>query len=165
MIAQLIAIGVLSAGSAPPTGAVTVPEERTAVVARVQLASTIAVGIPLGAVEWEQPFDPADHAPYAFDWSSLLDAGERVEDILAIRVSSSAAALGIMVDQTGAFAPIIDSAAGLQVQLWFVVAEEMQEVATFVGAGVKIPVTMKIETSSTPPKRFERTNVLEVRQL
>lgn len=165
MIAQLIAIGVFAAPAPPTTGEVSVPGERTAIVARVQAGAAVAAGIPLGAVEWQQPYDPADHAPYAFDFSSLLEPDERVAEILAIRVSSAAAALGIMVDQSAGHAPLIDAAAGLKVQLWFVVSEELQEAATFLGSGVKIPITMKIATTSDPQKRFERTSVLMVRQL
>ena len=163
MIAQLIALGVFSAAAPPTSGVVNVPDERTALVARVQASAAIAAGIPLGAVEWEQPYDPADHARYAFSWATLLEPEEQVAEILAIRVSSAAAALGIMVDQSLGHSPLIDSVEGRKVQLWFVVAEAMQEAATFLGAGVKIPITMKILT--TLGQTYERTNVLTVRQL
>ena len=165
MIAQLIAIGVFASAGGPPVGAVNVPEERTAIVARIQASAPTSDGIPLGAVEWQQAYDPADHAPYAFDFSSILAEGETISDILSIRLSSAAAALGIAVDQAASFSPVIDAAEGKKVQLWFVVADDLQEAASFLATGVKIPVAVKIETSSTPPKRFERTNVLTVRQL
>lgn len=166
MLALLIAAGVipLDDGDGSATGPVVVPPERVAEVVRVQGNAVISDVIPRGAREWEQAYDPADHAKYAFDWSPLLPEGEKVGEILSIRMSSAAAALGIAIDTSPEHPPIIEQDARLKVQLWFVVAEEQQESAAFLGAGVKLPVTMKIATMSTPPEKFERTNVLTVRQ-
>jgi hypothetical protein len=146
-------------------GPVTVPPERVATVARVQAAAAAAAGIPYGAVEWRQPHDPADHAPYAFDFSALLDEGEKIADILSLRLSSAAAALGITVDTTAQYSPMIDEGAGVLAQVWFLVSEPQQDNASFSAAGVKMPVTMQIETDANPPKVYERTAVLPVRQL
>lgn len=160
-----IAAGIIPAELESSQGNVTVPDERNGLVARIQANAGSTPGIPLGAVEWQQPYDPADHAPYAFDFSPLLDEGDRVAEILSVRLSSSAAALGIQIDQADGYQPLIDQAAGLKAQLWFVVADGQQEAASFLGAGVKIPVTMRVRTTLAPIKKFERTMVLTVRQL
>lgn len=167
MIAQLIAAGVFAAGAPSPAtrGPVNVPAERTARVARIQAATASIAGIPHGAVEWQQPYDPADHAPYAFDFSDLFEDGEKIDDILALRLSASAAALGIIIDTAPSYGPVIDNVDGTKAMIWFVVSGAQQESASFTAAGVKVAVTMKVSTTSTPSKTYERTCVLTVRQL
>lgn len=164
MIAQLVALGLFAA-EPESFGEVSVPAERTAVMAKVQSTAVTSDTIPLGAAEWEQPFDPADHAPYAADFSPLLGENERIARIVRIRSSATAAALGIKIDDAPAYAPIIDEADGKKVQVWPVVDPDLEEADPFLAAGVRIPVATQIETNSNPPKRFERTSVLRVRQL
>ncbi len=167
MFVTLLLAGAVAADEAVSVrhGPVSVPAERVAAVARVQASSTAAAGIPYGAVEWRQPYDPADHAPYAFDFSALFDDGEKIADILSLRLSSAAAALGITVDTAAQFSPMIDDGAGVLAQVWFLVSEPQQDNASFSAAGVKMPVTMQVETDANPPKIYERTAVLPVRQL
>lgn len=167
MIAQLVALGVFSAAGAPGVsfGPVDVPPERTAVLARVQQNAASTAGIPNGAVVWEQPFDPADHAPYAFDFSALLHGGEKIADLLSVRLSATGASLGILIDIEEGYGPMIDDADGEKAQVWFKVATLEQDGVAFAQAGARVPVTMQILTTSAPPKVYERTAVLPVRQL
>lgn len=165
MIAQLVALGLFAAQQDEAFGPVNVPTERTALMAKVQSTAVTSDTIPLGAVEWEQPFDPADHAPYAADFSALLGDNERIARILRIRSSATAAALGIMIDAAPEYAPVIDTTDGTKVQIWPVVDADLEDSDPFLASGVRIPVATQIETTSTPPKRFERTSVLRVRQL
>lgn len=166
MIAQLIAIGVFGAspGSVIEVGTVIATPERTVIFDTVQSTASVGLLVPLGAPRWQQPFDPADHAPYAGDFVKLLGASEKIATVEMIALSSSAAALGIIIDQTEGYMPIIDTA-GKKVQLWFTVDPELWGSAAFNAAGVQMPVSMRILTNSAPPKRFERTAVLTVRQL
>lgn len=166
MIAQLIVLGILGAasGSVIEVGTVIATPERTVIFDTVQSTTSVGQSVPLGAPRWQQPYDPADHSPYAGDFTKLLSGGETIATVEGIALSSSAAALGISVDETAGYAPIIDTG-GKKVQLWFAVDDERWASSAFNAAGVLMPVSIRIRTNSVPPKRYERTAVLTVRQL
>ncbi|MDX3884035.1 hypothetical protein [Edaphosphingomonas haloaromaticamans] len=163
MLALLVAAGVVPEQSNPTTGPVDVPAERLAVAAKIQTGLNIAVGIPLGAVAWQQPFDPADHLPFGISFTELLASDESIVAIERIGLSSAGAALGVIIDQSADRSPIIDEAGGRRIQLWFSVDPGFQASPTFDAAGVKVPVTCRVLTSKG--LRFERTAILSVRQL
>ncbi len=167
MLSHLIALGLLAAsdGSTSQKGPVDVPDDRTAVMAVVQPSAARGTAAPLGAAVWAQPYDPGDHAPYAVDFSDLLGESEGIAKIEAIKVSSIAALLGIAVDQATEYRPIIDVAARRKVQLWFLIDQAYWEAASFAASGVQLAVSVRVLTDSVPPKRYERTAVLTVRQL
>lgn len=168
MLAQLIALGVFDGAATPEpeagTGEIIATPERTVAAVLPQPVTVIGNAIPLGAYVWPQAYDPGDHAPFAFGFAALLDEGERIADIASIRMSPAAAALGVMVDEAPTYAPIIDADGGQTVQVWFTVDPALQEAASFDASGVRLPVSFRVVTDSTPPKRFERTGVLVVRQ-
>ncbi len=164
MLTHLIVLGLLSAPSGGGIGQVIATPDRTAAMAINQPTASRPNNIPLGAVTWAQPYDPGDHAPYAISFKDLLDQGETIASIDAIKVSSSAALLGISVDTAAAYAPIIDIA-GDKIQLWFLVDQSAWESAAFAAAGVQVAITVRVVTDGAPPKRYERTAVLTVRQL
>jgi hypothetical protein len=170
VLAHYLAFGLIGAaggggGGGSDTGEILATGDRTAVVLVVQTLASSSTGIPLGAVEWSQPYDPADHAPYAVDFSALLPDSEKIAEIEAIAMSATAALLGVEVDDASTFGPVIDVDAGKKVQLWFVVDAAAWQNAAFDINGVRLPVTVRVLTDSIPPKRFERTSVLTVRQL
>lgn len=168
MLTYYLALGLIGAGGGGPitdTGDVVASNERTAVVLVVQAGTSVANGIPLGAVAWRQQFDPGDHAPYAVDFTALLEQDEKIAEIDAIVMNATAALLGVGVDSVAPFGPIIDATDGKKMQLWFVVDEVSWASTSFNVSGVLLPVTVRIVTDSTPPKRYERTGVLTVRQL
>jgi len=169
MLATLMAVDIIpqDSGGSPgggDTGTVIATPARTVVLAVVQASSMVADGIPLGASTWSQQFDPSDHAPFAIDFTALLDTGEKIVEMEAITMSAAGALLGISVDDTTGYSPIIDTG-GKKVQLWFVVDSGHWSDTSFAGAGVQVPVSVRIATDGTPAKRFERTCVLIVRQL
>lgn len=166
MLTHLIAFGLFAAPGDGTTekGAVIATPDRTAIMAVIQTTASRVAGAPLGATTWSQPYDPGDHAPYAIDFGDLLDEGENIASIEAIKVSAAAALLGISVDQAAGYRPIID-VAGQKIQLWFLIDQAFWESASFAASGVLLPVSVRIATTSTPPKRYERTAVLTVRQL
>ncbi|WP_313534389.1 hypothetical protein [Sphingomonas sp.] len=166
MLSHLIALGLFAApaDNSAEKGAVIATGDRTAVMTVIQPAASRGSAIPLGAGAWAQQFDPGDHAPYAIDFAELLDQGEGIAKIEAIKMSSTAALLGIGVDAASGYRPIID-AAGKKIQLWFLVDQAYAESISFAAGGVLLPVSVRILTDATPPKRYERTAVLTVRQL
>jgi hypothetical protein len=165
MLAQLVALGILSsaAGGDPGVGDVIASPDRTVTAVILQTTANVGSLIPLGAQQWRQPFDPADHAPFAFDFGPLLDEGEKIADIEQISLNATAALLGLTVDASADYAPIID-VDGEVLQVWFIVDQAYWAAASFNASGVQLPVTFRIVTDATPPKRYERTAVLSVRQ-
>ena len=146
------------------TAAFSTVVERTAVFPKVQLGTLVSDVIPRGSTIWKQVYDPADHVPFFADFSSILDTNEKIADIERIRLTASATALGLSVDLTPLYRPVIDAATGQKIRLWFTTDEATQEEAAFDKDGVQVGVTVRILTDSNPPKRFERTSVLTVRQ-
>lgn len=140
-----------------------VPRERLAVAAKVQSTAALGSSIPFGAVAWLQPLDPADHLPYGFSFESLLDTDETITMVESIALSSTGAGLGVLIDQSTGFAPIIDETGSRRIQLWFSVDPALQNTSPFDAAGAQVPVTFRILTSKL--HRLERTAVLTVRQL
>jgi hypothetical protein len=166
MLTQLIALGLFAApsGGTAEKGAVIATPDRTASMTVVQPSASRGTALPLGAAAWAQQFDPGDHAPYAIDFTELLDEDEGIAKIEAVKVSSTAALLGIGVDAASGYRPIID-AAGKKIQLWFLVDQAFWESSSFAADGVLLPVSVRIVTDATSPKRYERTAILTVRQL
>lgn len=165
MLSHLIVLGLLGApNDGSDIGAVIATPDRTASMLVIQATASRPTSIPLGAAAWPQPYDPGDHAPYAINFADLLDEGEKIAKIEAIKVAPAAVLLGISVDEASGYGPIID-VAGEKIQLWFLVDQAYWESASFASAGVLLPFTVRVLTDSVPPKRYERTAVLTVRQL
>jgi len=170
MLTHLIALAILTGGEPvtdgpfTQTGEVAASKERTVTMSPVQPSDQKSVAIPLGASPWLQQYDPADHTPYVFDFSGLLGNSEKIVSIEAVNVNATAALLGIGVEVDPLYAPLIDTA-GKKCQIWFAVIPASWDLPSFDAAGVMLPITMRVATDSTPPKRYERTAVLTVRQL
>lgn len=172
MLTFFLALGIFSASSGggggdgpyTETGAVIASVERTVVLAAVQDTASRGAGVPYGAGSWRQQFDPADHAPYAIDFTDLLDEGEGIAQIDLVAMNATAALLGVQIDTASGYGPLIEVTVGKQLQIWFVVDTESWELSSFDAGGVQLPVTARIATNATPPKRYERTAILTVRQ-
>jgi hypothetical protein len=145
------------------TGEILAGAERTIVPAPVPAGTVNAAGLPQSAYGWAAPFDPADRAPYAIDWSKLLAADEGIAQIDRIVMSPQGASLGLKVDSDPPRSPVI-STDGKKTQLWFVCDPAFQNDPAFAGAGVQIGVAVLIRSAADPYKLFERTGVLTVRQ-
>ena len=165
MLTHLLVRGLLAGAPEIGTGEVVASADRTVILRTVASAATAAAGLPVGAIAWPQQYDPADHAPYAMDFAPLLASGEKIAAIEAISMNATAALLSVGVDQDAPYAPIIDTAAGQKVQIWFLVDPVAWASVSFSAAGVMLPVTVRVLTDSVPPKRYERTALLTVRQL
>lgn len=147
------------------TGNMTVTTERTIIVNRVQPNTNVGDGIPLGAPMWKQQFDPGDHAPFAIDFSPLLLVGERIAAIEAITMAAQATTIGLSIDNQGPFVPIIDQENGMKIQVWFVVNSASKLLSRYDASGVNILVTFRIRTDAAIPVTWERSGVLNVRQM
>lgn len=165
MIGTLILLGLFGTDAAPGTGEIIAPASRTVTPAQVPAtaAANASAEVPVGALAWAAPLDPADRAPYAIDWRQLLATDERVADIVRLTMSAAGAAVGVTIDQEDGRTPIIGTD-GKAIQIWLKVADAFQDNAAFQGAGVRVAIAALIETDSVPFKRFERTSVLTVRQ-
>jgi hypothetical protein len=145
------------------TGAIIASADRTLAVSPIPSGTSGSASLPLAASVWAAPFDPADRAPYAIDWTKLLAVGETIVQIDRITMSAEGASLGLQVDTSATRTPII-STDGKKTQVWFLCTAGFQSNAAFAGGGVQVGLSVLIRTSADPYKQFERTGVLIVRQ-
>lgn len=165
MLVDLVAFGMIAvSGSSvdPGTGTVVVPEGAMVLIDDTAAGNSVG-GLPIGAFPWARPFDPSDRAPYAFDWSRLLDDGETIAEIVSMTISALGASLGVMVDTDPDRVPVIDGD-HKRVGLWFIVAPDSQADPAFSAAGTKVGLSMLIRTTASPYREYERTAILTVRQ-
>lgn len=122
------------------------------------------MAIPASAIKWTPKMDPSDLVDYQIDLSgadSILETGELV-DTFNITVLSEGTALGFIVENTAPYAPTIVN--GNKITLWFSVAEANRSNTAFT-TGVQIPMELEIITTSSPPRKRQRTFVVEVQHL
>jgi hypothetical protein len=158
----LIEAGAIPLQSSGGFGAFDVAPERIAIAAKVQTLQVIGASLPLGAAVWTQPFDPADNRPFGFSFVDQLDADDTIASIERISLSSTAAALGLVIDESAGHSPVIDQDEPVRLQLWFAVTEGFQSASSFDLAGTQMRVAFKIK--STKGHTIERSGVLTVRQ-
>lgn len=162
MLTMLLAGGAFVDQPIIDFGAFDVPPERIATVAKVQGATPFGNGIPLGAALWQQSLDPADHLPFGIAFTDLLDGTETIASVEKLAISSAGAALGVIIDGSGATAPVIDNAGALRVQLWLSVSADAQSAPLFDAGGIRVAISCRVIT--TKARKFDRTSVLTVRQ-
>lgn len=146
----------------PGTGDLTAVAERIVTIKRIQPVSLVSAGIAYGAPRYAQHIDPADHAEFAFSFVELLDSDESIADIEYIGISPAGATLGISIDSTEAFKPLITSD-GKHVQYWPLVDQAKWNALAFDASGSLIDAKSRILTSKN--RRWERSGVHQVRQL
>jgi hypothetical protein len=166
MLVDLIAFGV--AGLAADElevviGDVTANEAQTAVLAPAAASGGAGDALPIAAKLWALPFDPADRAPYAYDFSELLDDSENIDELVRITMSATGAALGVRVDTDAERLPMLDTGAR-KAQVWFKVDDAYQANAAFSGAGTQVGISLRVKTTASPARFYERTAILLVRQ-
>lgn len=165
MLALQIASGVVpeQSGGGAGFGVFDAPAVRTVTPAKVQPAASIGVGLPYGAAQWQQPFDPNDHLAFGISFNDLLEVGETITGVDSIAVSSTGAGLGVAIDQALGFAPIIDADGKRRIQFWLSVSSAFQGSPAFDASGTPVAITVRITTSKS--NRFERSAIVTVRQL
>lgn len=162
MIVVLLLLGVLGEQTVG-TGPITAPAESTVTAVKVPTATAAPAPLPIGAYQWPAPFDPADLAPYAMKFDTLLVGAEKIVDVERITMSASGASLGLQVATEDERKPIIGTD-GKAVQIWLRGDPAFEYNPAFAGAGVKVGISFLVRTDSDPFKRFERTGVVTVRQ-
>lgn len=120
------------------------------------------MAIPADATYWTPTMDPGDVVDYTIDLSAqdtLLGAGENVASFTAT-VLSEGIAVGFELG-SGAYAP---TNVGNVITLWFQVNPANQADAAFTD-GVAVPIELEFDTDSTPARTYQRTFVVNVKQL
>ena len=163
MLTHLILLGMFNTEIEAGTGEVIATTERTVTIAKTPNATSRASTLPLGSYPWTAHLDPSDRAPFAIDFTGLLDTGETIAEIVRLTVSATGASVGVEIDDSTDRIPIIDTD-GKKIQMWFLVDEAFQANAAFAAAGVQVGIAALIRTNGDPYKDFERTAVLTVRQ-
>jgi hypothetical protein len=117
------------------------------------------MAIPTTALVWPESMDPYDVVDYSIDCKAILDEGENVAGY-TITPYAEAALLGLSTG-TGNYATSIS---GSIITVWLQIAANKQEDAAFDGNGASLPLSLSITTSSTPPRKKQRTLVVRVQQ-
>jgi hypothetical protein len=117
------------------------------------------MAIPAAASAWSQPMDPSDRVDYRIDLvtAGLLGGGEQV-DSYTLTLLPEAVALGLTILEDIDHGPFDD---GTSIHLWLEVVEAFRTNTAF-NAGVNLPMELTVETTSTPPRRLQRTIVVRV---
>lgn len=165
MLVTLLAVGVLDAAPLTAgTGPLIAPAEAIVAIPRLAAQAPVGTGIPLGAPIWPLSLDPSDTGPYAWDFSALFGDGVNIASVERLTISAAGAAVGVQIVTGAPSGPIITDD-GHHVQVWFLVDAGDAAAAAFIGAGLQVAVAALVKTDQTPPREYERTAVLTVRQL
>lgn len=119
------------------------------------------MAIPVLAVPLGPPMDPSDLIEYEVDFGELVLGDD--EDILdyALALGPEGAVVGLSILSDGLYAPQVVE--GTVIRLWFEVEPASRENPDFM-AGVDVPITCTITTTSVPSRRWQRTVVLRMQQ-
>jgi hypothetical protein len=117
------------------------------------------MAIPTTALVWAEPMDPYDVVDYSIDCSALLDASESIASYTIVP-SSESVLLGLQTG-TGEYA---NSRTGKVITTWFSIESSKQDSIAFSGPGATLPAEISITTTSTPPRKRQRTCVVKVLQ-
>jgi hypothetical protein len=120
------------------------------------------MAIPPDAVQWRQPIDPTDRTNFVAQFGQLLEDGEIIDEV-ELTLLAESVALGLTIIEDAEHGPFI--ADDTNVELWFEVDEAHQSNAAFSGQGTTLPVQITITTDATPPRRYQRTMIVQVLQL
>lgn len=153
--------GVIVNGT--PTGPIIGLAERQAVLLAAGSTSGSAGGLPLGAPVWKAAFDPSDVTSYAIDFKAVLEETEKIAAIKRLTRSAAAVLLGVRIDGRAGYQPVI-SEDGKAVGLGFIADIDEQENPAFADVGVQVGVSALVVTDHDPPREYERTVILAVRQ-
>jgi hypothetical protein len=122
------------------------------------------VPVPEDAFLFADPIDPTDR----LDWLTTLDGPEGIletgETIASytLTVTAEAAALGLEIG-TATYAPT--NPTNVSIKFWLECNSSFQNNAAFNADGLALGVELTVITSSTPPRRRQRTLAWMVKQL
>lgn len=121
------------------------------------------MAIPPTATAQPQPMDPTDVRDYRFDLgANMLETGEHIDAAspdTGLVLSAEAVAAGLTLLETGDYETEIGAD---YLRIWVEIDEETRDDPMFDGSGVSLPMEFTFATSSTPPRRKQKTLVLKV---
>lgn len=119
------------------------------------------MSIPQDAVVFEEVMDPEDLMEYEADMTPLLDEGTEITSF-TIALLPDAVLAGVGIKTGGAYtAGLILANKGIL--FWLEVNEADREDPAF-DAGFKVGVVVTVNTNHVPPRRRQRTFVVNMRQ-
>lgn len=114
---------------------------------------------PKDITVWKEALDPRDRKPYTIDCKKFLGPGENIISHSVIVPAESVLA-GLVID----VAPYVNTVADGIITIWPQIADAKQEALEFYGDGLLLPITLTIESDSSPAKRLQRTYAVRVQQ-
>jgi hypothetical protein len=105
--------------------------------------------------------DPADVVSYGVDLTALLDGAGVAPGTLVLTVDAGSIALGVSV-AGGALAPAL-TADGSTVVFWIAVDPASRDSSAFDRFGVEVVVVVDFSTTHVPPRTFERSTLIAMR--
>lgn len=121
------------------------------------------MAIPPSAVRFQAQIDPGDRVEFVAKFDEILQvtAGEQIADgTWTLTMSAEGAAVGVQIGSVGAYAPALQ-VSNQQIRFWLSVADANQSDAIF-NTGVEVAITIRFETTNSPPRRYERSFVVRV---
>ena len=118
------------------------------------------MAIPSSTTVWTQSMDPYDIVDYIIDCSKMLEEGENISTY-TVSLLAEASLLGLTINNSGGYSTTLIS--GNRIRVWLSILPAEQSNPIFVNA-VTLPLEVTITTSSTPPRRKQRTVAVTVQQ-
>lgn len=122
---------------------------------------------PSDAKRFAYKMDPSDVVDFMYDASpameNTVEKTEQISSTWSLTMSAEGAAIGAAIRFAGAYAASLvenDTA----IKFWLEVAPAMQGDNIFLGSGVDVPITVRWVSTNVPPRTFERTLVITIRQ-
>lgn len=121
------------------------------------------MAIPPTASRFSAQMDPGDRLEFVAIFAEILQitAGEQIaEGTWTLTMSPEGAALGVTIGSSGAYAAALQ-VSNQQIRFWLSVLDANQSDAIF-NTGVDVAITIRFETTNSPPRRYERSFVVRV---
>lgn len=142
-----------------------IPNERIITPAIVPAAAT--TGLASGyATPWKAPLGVGSHLDYVIDFSTLLGS-DTIAAIEQLTENAAAGLLGVTIDDTSGYPPIVDSNGSQRVRL-FLGCTPPDGSTGLNGPGIYAGITCRIRTDGSngqPVRRYEVTGAVPVRAL
>ena len=126
------------------------------------------MAIPPTATALSQPLDPADIDDYLLTVTKagidttafpMLEANEGIASF-TLALAADAIAVGLTIRTSGEYPP--PTLNGLDVKFWLSVDASLQGATIFDAAGITVAMELTIITTSTPPRKRQKTATVRI---
>jgi hypothetical protein len=117
------------------------------------------MAIPVNALVWPESMDPSDVVDYSVDCTAILDEGETISTYTVAPYAES-----VLLGLTMGTSTYATTLVGNILTMWLSIAAAKQEDVAFAGTGATLPISLTLNTSSTPSRKKQRTVVVKVQQ-